>query len=334
MRANGRAMRLALALALMACALAAPGRSQAQAFATWEVGTDNDAYDFWVPASRRPDHDYTHGMWLAAELNRAPLWGRHLGSGVPACTGRETAAERCLTTRIELGQKLYTPVVDAPDPRPGERAYAGWLYLSATGRREGARTRTTGTVELGVTGPESLGRAVHEEFHRVAGFWMPAGWRNQLSFEPAVSLRLGREVLAYQAMHGAGRVATVVPDASVAVGNLRTDAQLGVHARVGRGVPHPWRAAPPGAPSHLSAYATAGVRGDWVLHDLLLDGNTFAPSVRVRRRPLVGQLEAGLGVRWRNVGAEFRSTRRSREYRTQATPHTWSTIALTLERER
>ena len=334
MRALARAMRLALTLALSMAALSAPGRGAAQTIATWEVGTDNDAYDFWVPAYRRPDHDYTHGMWLAATLNRAPLWGRHLGGGLPACTGRETAAARCLTTRVEFGQKLYTPVVDAPDPEPGERAYAGWLYLSAAGRREDPRTRTTGSVELGVTGPQSLGRAVHEEFHRAAGFWMPDGWRNQLSFEPAVSLRLGREVLAYEAMNGAGRVAVIVPDASIAVGNLRTDAQLGVHARAGRDVPHPWRTSRSGDPSHMSLYAMAGARGDWVLHDLLLDGNTFAPSVRVRRRPLVGQLEAGLGLRWKRVSAEFRSTRRSREYRTQATPHTWSTIALTLDRGR
>jgi hypothetical protein len=322
---------LALAVAMGAAPLRAPAAA-AQQGAAWEVGTDNDAYDFWVPPSRRPDHDYTHGMWIAADLGRAPLWGRRLGGGLLACTGRERASQACLSTRVELGQKLYTPRVDAYDPVPGERAFAGWLYLSAAGSREGERSRTTGTLEVGTTGPESLGSTVYQEFHRIAGFWKPQGWHNQLAFEPAFSARLTREVLLVDAAHGDSRTATVASYASVAAGNLRTDAEAGVHARVGRALPHPWRrAAPTAADPRLSVYAMVGARADWVLHDLFLDGNTFHQSVRADRTPLVGQLEGGFGLRWKRFGAEYRVTTRSRDYRTQFASHTWSTIDLTLD---
>ncbi|HET6763783.1 MAG TPA: lipid A deacylase LpxR family protein [Longimicrobiaceae bacterium] len=326
-----RRARNALALAVLAIGFGslAPGTVVAQRGGTWEVVVDNDAFDFWVPPGRRPDHDYTHGMWIAAELDRAPVWGRALRAKAAPCTGRESSAQRCLRTRFELGQKLYTPVVDSPTPLPGERAYAGWLYVAATGGLQDARERTWGTVELGVTGPESLGEAVHQGFHRLAGFWSPDGWRNQLSFEPAVSLRLGREMLAVDARHGATRIATIVPSASVALGNLRTDAQAGVHARVGRGVPHPWTRAGAGSP-RFAAYVTVGGRGDWVLHDLLLDGNSFAKSVRVARRPLVAQAESGVGLRWKRVTGEYRVTTRGSEYRTQPGSHAWSTLALTV----
>jgi lipid A 3-O-deacylase len=322
-----------LALACLAAA-ASPPSAAAQRASAWEVGTDNDAYDFWVPLDRRPDHDYTHGMWIAAELSRAPLWGRHLGGGLAPCTGRETGAQECLSTRIEFGQKLYTPLVDGFKPVAGQRPYAGWLYLSVAGSRQGRRARTVGTVEAGLTGPESLGGAVHQEFHRIAGFWHPEGWRNQLSFEPAVSVRLAREVVAVDAERGGSRFVTLVPFASASAGNLRTDAQAGANLRLGRALPHPWMREAPGVAPRLSVYALGGVRTDWVLHDLMLDGNTFAESVRVQRRPLVAQGEVGVGVRWRRLGAEYRVTRRGRDYATQPQAHTWSTIALTVDRAR
>jgi lipid A 3-O-deacylase len=324
---------LALLLALGAAAV--PGSAPAQAFRTWEVATDNDAYDFWIPPYRRPDHDYTHGMWIAAELDRAPWWGRRLGGGLPSCTGREAGSERCLSTRLELGQKIFTPGRDGATPVPGERAYAGWLYVTATGRREGPRTRTTGSVELGVTGNASLGRALHEEFHRLAGFWAPDGWHNQLAFEPGVVARLDRQVLALDGVTAGGvRWATVVPEGGVAVGNVLTGAQVGARAHLGYGVPHPWRPLHSAAPPSLSLYALGAAREDYVAHDLFLDGNTFRESVHVDRRPLVWQYEVGGGLRWKRVGAEYRVTTRGREYETQVRRHQWSSISLTLDRVR
>jgi lipid A 3-O-deacylase len=331
-----RSIRLAAPLALLLTAAAtAPTPARAQAFRTWEVATDNDAYDFWIPRYRRPDHDYTHGMWLAAELDRAPWWGRRLGGGLPDCTGRETGAERCLSTRLEFGQKIYTPRVDSPTPIPGERAYAGWLYVTATGRREGPRARTIGSVELGVTGNPSLGRVVHEEFHKLAGFWAPDGWRNQLAFEPGIVARLGRQVLAFQGVSAGGvRWATVVPEGGVALGNVLTGAQAGVRVHAGYAVPHPWRPLHAGAPPAFSAYAMGAVREDYVAHDLFLDGNTFRESIHVQRRPLVYQYEFGGGLRWKSLGAEYRITTRGRDYTTQPQQHQWSTISLTLDRVR
>ena len=322
-----------LALLLASVAALLPSHAPAQAVRTWEVASDNDAYDFWIPAHRRPDFDYTHGMWLAAELDRAPWWGRRLGGGLKDCTGRETGAERCLTTRVEFGQKIFTPRRDGVSPVPGERPYAGWLYATATGRREGPRSRTTGSVELGVTGNASLGRVVHQEFHKIAGFWPPSGWGNQLAFEPGVVLRLQRQMMAFEGVSAGGvRWAAVVPEGGVALGNVLTGAQLGLRASVGYDVPHPWRPVHAAARPALSAYATAAAREDYVAHDLFLDGNTFTGSVSVGHRPLVWQYEAGGGLRWHRYGLEYRVTTRGRDYETQPARHQWSTIALTLDR--
>lgn len=326
-RAFARAAFLAAA-----AALAPPGQAAAQAVRGWEVASDNDAYDFWIPRHRRPDHDYTHGMWLAAELGRAPVWGRRLGGGAPACTGRETGEARCLTTRVELAQKLFTPRLDDVEPVPGERAYAGWLSLSARGRREGPRSRTSAGLEVGVTGDASLGRLVYQRFHRAAGFHSVDGWGNQLAFEPGIVARLSREVLAYEGVRGGERVAAVVPEAGLALGNVLTGAHAGVGVRLGRGVPHPWRAVHGAAHPRLAVFGIGAARGEWVGHDLFLDGNTFRESVHVRRRPFVYQYELGGGVRWRSFGAEYRATTRGRDYQTQLRPHQWSTIALTLDR--
>jgi hypothetical protein len=313
---------------LLAVASAAP--AAAQTVRAVEVGTDNDAYTFWTPETRA-DADYTHGMWVAVELDAAPGW-RRLAGARPACRADAAApAEGCLSTRLVLGQKLFTPRVDDRDPVPGERPYAGWLSLAATARVSAERVRREVGVELGVTGEPSLGEAVHTAFHRAVGFWEPAGWRNQVRFEPGVVLRYGERRLVAERRAGEVRVAELVPEWGVAAGNVLVGAHAGARARAGWRLPHPWDAAPRGAGA--SVYVTAAARGEWVGRSIFLDGNTFGdPGVSVERRPWVGQYEVGVGVRAGPVAAELTGTTRGRDYRTQPEPHSYATISVRWER--
>lgn len=295
------------------------------------MAADNDAFNFWIPVPR-PDHDYTHGMRLVVEADAAPAWGR-LAPGLHPCTGKEGAEERCLATRLEVGQKIYTPRRDAPEPLPGERPYAGWLYANATARvLSRTRERSLG-VELGVTGPPSLAEAVQTSFHEAAEYWEPRGWRNQLRFEPGVVVRYGEARLLGEGRVGRVRLATVAPHWGVALGNVLTGAHAGVRARAGYGVPHPW--GPRGAEEPpVAVFATGGARGEWVGRNLFLDGNTFGSGPSVRRLSLVGEWEAGAGVRIGGIVAEYRVVTRGREYRTEPRAHRYSTIVLSYRRSR
>lgn len=298
-----------------------------------QVAADNDAFNFWAPIPR-PDHDYTHGMRLVVDADAAPLWGRRFVPELRPCTGWEGVEDRCLATRVELGQEIYTPLRDGPTPVPGERPYAGWLYASGTARVLRWRSERTVGVELGVTGPPSLAEAVQTGFHDALGLWRPTGWDHQLAFEPGVAVRAGEARLLAETRAGKSRVATVASRWGVVAGNVLSGASAGVETQLGYGVPHPWvRSSREGEP-HLAVFATGAVRGEWVGHNLFLDGNTFRDGPRVERVPLVGAWEAGVGVRAWGIVAAFRVVTRGREYRTENAPHRYSSIAITFEPHR
>lgn len=317
-----RAARRAV-LALVLALAAAPASAQVRAT---RLTLDNDTYDFWIPVAARPDWDYTNGVDLSVEVAGGPLWARRIAPHAGGCAGAESPDTACTTTTFAIGQKLFTPRVDSTAPVPGERAYAGWLYLSATGRVATSARQRSVVAEAGVTGPPSLGKAIHTGWHRLAGFREPRGWDNQLRFEPGIVVRYEESVLA-AASAGGVRVATLVPEWGADAGNVHVGAHAGLALRAGYAVPHPWSRAADHAAGPVSVYGIATVRGDAVARDLFLDGNGGSP--RVRREPFVRQRELGAGARLTGVTLEYRAITQSRQYRTAPASHTWSTFELT-----
>ncbi len=288
------------------------------------ITSENDAYSFWIPFDIRPDEEYTNGMEIAAELNGAPLWGRLLRGRSPCGAGDSTGA--CLSTRVRLGQKIFTPRNDFAFL--GNRPYAGWLYLGAAGSVERPRVRRSADAEVGITGPPSQGEWVQSTVHAIGGFRPVTGWEEQLRTEPGVVLRYGEEHLLAAARPGGIRVADVVPYWGAAAGNVLTGAHGGVRLRAGYQVPPPWGRTGRRVP--VSIYAIAAARAEWVLRDLFLDGNTFRDGPRVDRTPTVGQLELGGGVRLGSVGLEYRAISRTRSYRTEPTGHQYGSFEVTI----
>lgn len=293
------------------------------------IAADNDAFNFWIPIPR-PDHDYTSGVRAVVELDGAPGWGRLLPSLRP-CTGKASGGA-CLATRWELGQEIYTPLKDGPDPVPGERPFAGWLYGAATAQVLEPERRRTLEVEAGVTGPPSMGESVQNRLHRVAGYRVLKGWDDQLPFEPGAVIRYTDTRLLVEPGIEKARLGAVTAGWGIAAGNVRTAAHVGMRAQAGYGVAHPWRLPHERRGPGAALYATGGVRGEWVARDLFLDGSTFRNGPRVRKLPLVAEAEAGAGLRIRNLVVEYAVVTRGREYRTQRAAHRYSTITVTLQR--
>ncbi|HEX6748177.1 MAG TPA: lipid A deacylase LpxR family protein [Longimicrobium sp.] len=317
-RGPGRAV-LAFALALAA----APASAQVRDV---RLSLDNDAYDFWIPVDSRPDHDYTNGVDLSMEIAGGPLWAGKLAPRSARCSGGESADSACTSTTFAFGQKLFTPRVDAAEPVPGERPYAGWLYLSATGNVLTAAGRRSVGVEIGVTGPPSLGKAIHTGWHRLAGFWDPEGWDNQLRFEPGIVVRYDESRILADLRSGDVRVATLAPEWGADAGNVHVGAHAGATLRAGWNVPHPWSRAADRRAGPASVYAIARVREDAVARDLFLDGAGGSPSVA--RRPFLWQYEVGAGARLGGLTLEYRALTQARQYETQPTPHTYGTFEL------
>ncbi|MBW3573089.1 MAG: lipid A deacylase LpxR family protein [Gemmatimonadetes bacterium] len=285
-----------------------PGVAGAQV----EIAIDNDLLGLRGADDPPPDYEYTHGLSVSWDARRPP--GDH-GRG----------------TRWEVGQRIYTPRRDAPEPVPGERPYAGWLYGAWERVRIAERTRARLRIEAGITGPPSLAEPVQRAFHRIAGYQKQLGWEHQLGFEPGVIVAYGQEH-RLAAVAGEGRTKLeVLPSWGVRAGNVRTGAQAGVRARLGFGAGDAWTAA--GAARGVSGWMEAGARQEAVLRDLFIDGNTFARrSPRLRRRTWVAQGEAAFGMRWRRTELEYRFVLRGREYETQTEPHPYGSIVVRVYR--
>jgi lipid A 3-O-deacylase len=310
-----------VAFALALCA--APADAQVRDV---RLVLDNDAYDFWIPVRIRPDHDYTNGVDLSMEMAGGPLWAAKLAPHAARCSATVSADSACTSTTFAFGQKIFTPRVDSVAPVPGERAYAGWLYLSATGHRSTAAFHRSMGVELGVTGPPSLGRAVHTGWHRLAGFWTPRGWNHQLGFEPGVLVRYDESRMLAGVRAGGVRLATLAPEWGAEAGNVHVGAHAGATLRAGWAVPHPWSPAADRGAGPASVYALARVREEAVARDLFLDGARGSPSVN--REPFVWQRELGAGMRVGEFTLEYRVLTQGRQYATERGPHTWSTFEL------
>ncbi|HEX5724583.1 MAG TPA: lipid A deacylase LpxR family protein [Longimicrobiaceae bacterium] len=316
--------RLHLAV-LLALALPAGGQAQVRAV---RLVLDNDAYNLWIPFDRRPDQEYTNGAWVSVEAAGVPRWARRLAGGRPACTAETAPDSACVTTTFDVGQKIFTPRNDGAVLPPGERPYAGWLFGAATVQAATAAWRRSLGVEVGVTGEPSLAEAVHEAWHEVTGYWRPEGWDNQVGFEPAFAVRYEAAHLLEAAGAGGARYADLAPYVGGAVGSLHTGAHAGARLRLGYDLPHPWRE--DAAPSRgLRVYAFGGARQALVLRNLFLDGSTFGGGPQVEHRAFVGEWELGGGVRWRGTSLEWRTVRRGREYRTEPSPHQYSSFVLT-----
>lgn len=298
------------ATALLACV---PAGAQAVSSATLRLDNDILALRGNGPP---PDYDYTHGLELSLELGEPGRLRRWLGA-TPPCGGA-AAVRACAYHEIGIGQKIFTPRRDAPDPMPGERPYAAWLYLySRSTRVEPGRVRSFGAA-VGVTGRPALGEPVQNGVHRLLGSRRQEGWGHQLAYEPALVYRYTDGFPRRRSLPGLG-IATLTPGWEAAAGNVRTaagaTASVGLARSTGRG-----------------AHVLAGARGEWVLRDLFLDGNTFRHNSTAERIPLVAEVEVGAGYRAGHWALEYRHAVRSREYRAQPDPHPYGSLVLTRAR--
>jgi hypothetical protein len=228
---------------------------------------------------------------------------------------------------------MYTPSASiwTARPVPGQRPYAGWLYLSGTGRVASPVVSDAVTVEVGVTGVPSLAEQVQTSWHALIHYPPALGWSHQIPFQigALVTAEHQREVL--QARIDGTPVVSFVPAVSVSLGNVLTGASAGAEARLGYGVSTPWSTASGAWSRPFEVYGLAGIRENLVITELFLDQETTSPDWRVEKVPFVTQYELGGGVRFHALRLEFRGVTRSREYLTGPPQRSYGLLTLGIE---
>ena len=300
------------------------GTAISQGSRAFTVRADNDAFDFWMLPWNRPDEEYTSGVHLTYEGGDAPRWARRFLHGRPICTAGVTP---CRSSRMEIGQDIYTPSVSPDDPHasPGARPNAGWLYLTQAARVVSPSRFDELAVTVGVTGPPSLGHLMQQVAHQAAPeFNRPTDWTQQIGFEPGLILRYEARRRA-TTRDGEGLGVDIAPYAAGSVGNVVASADAGFDARLG------WHLGAPWLPSNegFTLALTAGASGQAVARSLFLDGNTFHDSPRVGHEPLVGSGRAGLELRYRGLLVAYRVQTDTRAYSAGPRWHPWSSLVAT-----
>ncbi|ANP47076.1 lipid A deacylase LpxR family protein [Candidatus Viadribacter manganicus] len=251
---------------------------------------------------------------------------------------------------VAIGQSIFTPEDITANPAPPDQhPYAGWLYMQimigAEEDRPGnlePRYLDTYELEFGVTGPSALGEEAQRGIHQVLGAPDPQGWDSQLNDEFAFAVsfdRRWRPPWAQLSTDVGGLEFDLTPNAGVTLGTLRTEARVGVAARVGWRLDNdygPPRVRPSlagvehfsGGP--LSWQVFAGVQGRAVAHNLFLDGNTFEDSASVDRTPLVADFQTGFSVSAGDWRIAYTYVWRTEEFETQPTRQDFGAIAISV----
>ena len=254
------------------------------------------------------DRSYTSGLKLSFVVPLASTeggpWNARPESGTNAGTRRALS--------LTIGQHIFTPEdLVRPDPIPGDRPYAGLLYVTfGLLARRGARQQIW-ELTLGTTGPASGAEKSQRWLHGVFNLIEPRGWDHQLENRAVAALVAQRKWKSLLSEGKNGWALELVPHIEAGLGNLYTYARTGAQLRAGRDLADDFGASlprPDGSrsagfrepgPWRLSLYAA--VDGMYVLRDILLDGTGLSGIPQVDRIPWVATLALGATLAGRRV---------------------------------
>jgi lipid A 3-O-deacylase len=246
------------------------------------------------------DRFYTNGLRLG--------WTSPTGQvpSVLASLGHAIWGDGLQRVSVDVSQQMYTPANTSVSPAdPRDRPYAGYLAINGSLISDTDTSRSVLMLSLGVVGPGSGAEALQNSFHDLIGQGHDKGWASQISNTPAIEV-LGERTWRLPIVSVAGLETDALPAVTVGVGNLRDYLQIGGTLRIGQGLNSDFGAPRirPGlsggdayTPSRPVAwYLFAGVDGQAVMYDLLLQSSPFRNGPHVDPVWDVGEFQAGAAV--------------------------------------
>ena len=241
-----------------------------------------------------------------------------------------------------FGQSMFTPEhIEARALIPNDRPYAGWLYGSAGIISDTGAAYDNLELTIGIVGPASLAEPMQKFVHKhITNSPTPKGWDNQLGNEPGVVLSYEHKWRKLYESTALGFGVDFVPHVSASLGNVFTLAAAGGTIRFGQNLPDSYgtpRVRPSiGGSDYFSSdhdfgwYFFAGAEGRAVARNIFLDGNTFTDSHSVDKKYLVGDVQGGISVFYRNMRMSFTTVWRSDEFRRQPENERFGVLSLTV----
>jgi hypothetical protein len=284
------------------------------------------------------DRNYTNGLRLGwFDLGaKPPGLTRKIEDMVPLFQTNETTS-----TFSSIGQNMFTPEdVESSVQDPNDRPWAAFLYGSMgtiTLKDEGYVDELE--LTLGVVGPMALGEQAQKTIHSLINSTNPKGWDNQLKNEPGLMVSWQRRWPEQFKVDVGDLFLAASPHAGVTLGNIYTYGNIGGMVKLSsehsRWDDKPLQVKPamPGTgffvPSDTPQWEVfAGVEGRAVARNIFLDGNTFADSHSVDKKPFVADLSAGVAFTWGPTRLSYTATYRTKEFDTQEDAAVFGGVSL------
>jgi len=244
-----------------------------------------------------------------------------------------------------ITQLMYTPQdPDAPKSPPGESPYAGWLGLGFSLHAKDTHALNSSELSIGTVGPNAHAKEVQDFVNNLKGVDRFKGWGSQIPNEPTLNLFFSQKRrLTFLESEWDKFAVDGFSEWGFGLGTFRTDLYLGALTRFGWNLPVDFSdpRLSPTAYSHQpfktdrresgpwSLYGLIGLRGSAVAHDITLDGPVFRNfNTGATRRPLVGGLFAGFGIRFRDLKFTYVQTYRSRRFKEQIRGRSFGSMVL------
>jgi lipid A 3-O-deacylase len=290
----------------------------------------------------RTDRHYTNGLRVSGVVKKTILnkWAEALAPAFPTLKSEDIDA-----VVVGIGQNMYTPEnIASSEVIDNDRPYAGWLYgtLGVLAEEEnletGGSTLKTLSLDLGLTGPASLGEPVQKAWHKTFGLQRPNGWDHQIKTEPGFILTFD-----YKDRHPFGKRGDLefdfTPQGGMALGNILTYGAAGATIRFGQNLnldygPPRIRPSLPGSElvrrtDEFGWYLFAGLEGRLVLRNIFLQGNSIADSHSVTIKPWVADFQGGAAVTYNRYRLALTYVVRSPEFKGQNQSDVFGALSLT-----
>jgi lipid A 3-O-deacylase len=217
--------------------------------------------------------------------------------------------------RISVGQYIYTPGdISIPELIEYDRPYAGLLYLDNTSYFKSNNRIRSFSVLVGSVGSMSLAEYAQKTIHKAINSRQPMGWDNQLNNEIILNVALIERNRIYS-----NRYMELSTYYGSSLGNLNTQLIVGGMIRAGFGKFGDYdlinfEPIPKYSHELYDFNIFFGIEQRVVVHNILLDGNTFSDSHSVNKRYLVSELMYGISYKYRNVKIVYAVNVRSKEF--------------------
>lgn len=221
-----------------------------------------------------------------------------------------------------FGQCMYTPNdKEALTPPPGDRPYAGWLYVGYGKIIPQGRLESFLKLDVGIVGPHSYAEETQTFIHELIKNTVPKGWDSQIPDTFAFVL-LGNS--SYAILDN-NKYFDIYPYVEGAAGNLMSYAGAGIKMVAGYNVErdmHNQISIKAVNQKEIRLYGFIGTKERYMFNNMLLTGNDFITGrddypYKVHIERWVNDIEMGICGQYQRFQIQFTKDIRSAEYKNQ-----------------